>query len=282
MTEEQNNQQVQPEQESNSPAPLNDVDKIRQMTGEETMESEVSSIPFLKFNGDPKDPNGGKFLLSTGQKDEEGNNLYEELGTTIKGVILRVRKKLQTGLDDKIKKTSEEFDGLNENDVTLYDAQGNEETRTSVPTLRNKYPNLKIVNILYVYLIDRDQIYKMFVSSGSFRPLTEYLSSFKDAKTGQKDTVLRYETIFSSQDAYGSNNRPYKQMTFAKGEVVGNWEPIWAKLQETNDIIQRTAQKNQEVLPKEGEYSQEPTTPQNNTTQSSTNKEIDVDNISFT
>ena len=221
-----------------------EIRQMREITGETTISMETMKVPYIHFNGQAGFPTSGKFSSIVG-KDDKGKNALIEIGDTISAVILRVRKILQTGMDDKQELYTREFDSYQDK-IDLYDRnqKGVKETGW-YNVLKLKY-NLKLNNILYIFY--ENAIYKLRVSGGSLNSLWTYLQSF-----GNNDTTLKYLTVFNSIDTKSDKGLPYKQMTITRGEPTPDWKMIWENLKMLDKSISKTAVKHSELLeaPKE-------------------------------
>lgn len=225
---------------------LDEVNEMRIITGETGMANEGTRLPYLDFNGKP---DGGKYSKVIG-KDDQNKNILESIGETIEGVIIRVRKVIQTGLDTKQKLYSSEFDNYNEQ-IDVYDRS---DTKNPIYTgtyyeLTEKYRGiLKLQNVIYLFLPTDSQIYKLRVTGGSLSNFWNYLRQFTRDKEGKNDTVLKYITRFGSMNAVSQMGLPYKQMTFEKVGETPQWKEIWQELKNLNTMISTTANKNKNLL----------------------------------
>jgi len=221
------------------PIKLDEIEKIRDLTGESTIAMEGMNIPWLNFNGQA---DGGKYSKSTDERDANRKIIKEEIGDTMEGVIVRIRKALKTGIESKRNLYTREFDGFNEV-IDVYESGSRDvEYSGTYQELKANYPELRLTNVVYVYY--EGQLWKLTVSSGSLSPLWDYLKQFKG------DTVLRYITVFGSKDEVSQKTSlAFKQMTFEKGEPTPDWKKIWGALQKFNSTLSSTAVKKAKMLP---------------------------------
>jgi len=234
--EVQNYQETKPD----TPPTPEELEEMRRLTGEKTFEKESTSLPYLGFNADKKDQEkGGYFFKPTGEKDEKGNNVMQKIGKEMAGVIIKVRKKIESPYESKEKHYSNEFDGYNEN-IELQD--GNNKNKTlivgSYQDIKSSFPDIKLKNVLYIYSDQDQQVYKMDVRSGSLSSLWDYLKKFdvRSEELGAKDTVMRYITKFSWHIISG-NAGEYIQMTFQNIGVYSQWKKLYEEVRKVNDII---------------------------------------------
>lgn len=223
-----------------------EVSEMRIITGETGIANEGTRLPYLDFNGKP---DGGQYSKIIG-KDDKNKSILEPMGETIEGVIVRIRKIVQTGLDSKQKLYSSEFDNYNEQ-IDIYDRMDTKNpiyTGTYYKIMEQYKGVLKLQNVIYLFLPEETQIYKIRVTGGSLSNFWGYLRQFTRDNTGKKDTILKYITRFGSMDAISQMGLPYKQMTFEKVGETPQWKEIWQELKNLNVAISTTAVKNINLL----------------------------------
>ena len=223
-----------------------EINSMRIVTGETSMANEGSRLPYLDFNGRP---DGGIYSKVVG-KDDKNKSILEPIGETVEGVIVRIRKVVQTGLDSKQKLYSSEFDNYTEQ-IDVYDRSDTKNpvyTGTYHEIIEKYHGELRLQNVIYLFLAEETQIYKMRVTGGSLSNFWNYLRQFTVDKTGKKDTILKYITRFGSINAVSQNGLPYKQMTFEKVGETPQWKEIWQELESLNAILSTTAIKKVHLL----------------------------------
>lgn len=231
------------ENQSLVPSP-DEVIQMRNLTGETQTAMDGGGVPFISLHGQTGKDISGHFLKSTG-KDEKGKTQYEDLGASIQGVIIRVRKSCQTKMDAKRSLYTYEFDNKNE-ELELFERGSKQPIdKGNYYQLSASYPELKFGQVLYLFLSTEEKVYKLGVGGGSLNNLWTYLKVFSD----KKETVLRYITNFSSQEAMNPQNFPYMQMTFATAGETPDWQKIWNELKMLNSMISSTAYKKADILP---------------------------------
>jgi hypothetical protein len=228
--------------------------QMRDFTGENTMAQESLKLPFIKFDGKPDRATSGHFLLAKG-KNQQGKQEYSDLGDTLEGVIIRVRKAVQTGLDSKRNLYTREFDSYNEM-LDLIDRDTREVIASATYSdLKNQYADLRLSNILYVYSQKQQQVYRLSVGGGSLSNLWAYLEQFNQ---GNK-TVMMVITKFGNQEAKSDKGIFYMQMTFELVSEAENWQMIWGELQKINNALGTPNSKKAKLLEAKAQETPPPT-----------------------
>lgn len=208
-----------------------ELDDIRKFTGESGMIKPVR-VPFLIF-----DARNGMFSKTTPEKDENGKSILENVGQSVTGVIIRMRKQIASSKDTKEKLYSREFEGYNDV-VDLYSRDTKDVIATGTyTTLKDRFGKKAVKLNEVVYMFFEEQLLKLSVKGTSLAPLWEYASSF-----GKDDTVLRYNTILTSVDDSNEFGE-FKVLKFTKGEPVADWRKLWNELKVLDASISSTAVK---------------------------------------
>lgn len=165
-------------------------------------------LTYINFNG-----RDGVFNKTTGEKDEDGKSIKEEIGDSFTACILMMRNranKFDPQHPDKNMR-SDEFDNMQE-EITIKDNDGKPIESGNYAKLKMKY-DIGLEKILYLISPDTEKIAKMTVRGSSLVSLFNYTKFFKD------DCFSRFITKFGCKDAK-NNYGEFKVMTFEKCDTM--------------------------------------------------------------
>jgi hypothetical protein len=170
----------------------------------------------IKFNGDT-----GEYVLRKvlSEKGEDGKYPTQELGKTIRGVILKMRWRLAKYEENKPSILTSEYDSKSKDTVVVF---GSGE-KGNAAAIKERYA-LSSQRVLYIYIPGKNEIMRLIVKasalSGDKNPnkemgLFEYVDSFNQ----ENDFMHEYVTVFSGVKREDPNPRKnYFAMTFATGD----------------------------------------------------------------
>lgn len=184
------------------------IDVVRQMTGEFGINDNPNKLKWINFSGKE-----GKYTI----KDNDEVKEIGVDGLSITGTIFKVTKKVQSDMESEHNVRSDEFSDMG--NITIIDDVTKEVKETGAyEDLKVKY-DLKLLNILYMYVEELGIYAKLQIGGSSLGNLWDYLGSF-----GSKDTVARYTTKFGVDSGEFVTKKgmkvTYYKTTFTRGELV--------------------------------------------------------------
>jgi len=210
------------------------IELVRQLTGEYGINDNPNKLKWINFSG--KD---GNYTFKEGDE-------VQVIGTAITGTIFKVTKKVQSDMNSEHNVRSNEFASME--DITILDGKtGDVKESGNYIDLKPKY-DLKLLNILYLYVAELDRYCKLQIGGASLGGLWDYLGSF-----GSKDTVARWVTNFGVEEAEFKDKKglkvKYFKATFTKGaEVTSDKLPgILAELSKVNIELSSVVEKKLEL-----------------------------------
>lgn len=169
------------------------------------------NIKFVSFNG--KD---GIYFMSTGQKNEAGKTIKENLGAGYQGIVLKNRNRVNVynPKNPLAAFRSEEFDNTQNEVIRVYNGNSQLVGQGTYKDLKLKIPGLTLEKVLYIKEVEGDGIVKLSVGGTSIKPWFDYLKTF-----AADDTSIRYITIFGAEPK-SNEFGDFHIMKFSKGETV--------------------------------------------------------------
>lgn len=213
------------------------IDLIRKMTGEYGAQ-DMSTLPqYINFSG--KD---GNYAEKVGED-------YIEIGKEIHGTIFKVTKKVQTAMGSKTASVNVRSGEVNDtSNLELVDIVSKDVIATGdYMDLKDEY-DLKLSNVLYMYLEEMDTYVRLEIKGSSLGNLWKYLQGF-----GKNDTVARWKTKFGVDKAEFTDDTgmkiKYYKATFARdGEVEKEkLQGILDELAKTQQALGATIEKKLEL-----------------------------------
>lgn len=190
------------------------IAQARALSGENFVGSRPQ-FPTIKFMGRSSQYGEiGKFYLL--EKNVDGNLGSSLIGDSVDVTILRVRKMLDNGGSEEKRVFSYEFESTAPGQMIVMKAGRGEAFQISYQDARQKYPDLKYIEVLYVAYAGK--LCKMKVSGGSLGNLFSYFQAFP-----YNDTFMRYITKLSSESVKHSQG-DYAAMVFTRGDIDQNFE----------------------------------------------------------
>lgn len=217
-----------------------EINRLRALTGEQNVVTSTGGVPFMNFDGQPGKETSGKFFLPTGGQNEDGTREMSETGSTVQGVIVRIRKRLETPMNAKNHHRTPEFD--DDNGVIQLLEDGEVILEGTKEELQSHSPELKLKNVIYFYLNEKKAVYRLLVPGGSLMNLWDYLKEFSK----ENDTTLRWVTEIGGNKIKNKTGFEYFQMTFKRLEEAENWKEIAEELSKLEEIIRKTAEEKEE------------------------------------
>lgn len=251
-----------------------EIDKIRTLTGEKEMENKNTKFNWMRFNGQLGATDSGIFQIPNGV-DVSGNTAYKILGETFTGIILKITNKLKTGLGKGDLETDEFNSYFDE--VSLYEKQDykNPIDSGNKTELQQKYPELKLINVAYVFI--EGTIYKLTINGGSLSPFWKYLSGFSSKNSeGVKESCIMYNTVFGRIKEKNTQGLEYYQVTFKRGEFNKDFGLMADELIKINSRFNK--EEDPDLLIEAGHPEVEPT---NEELAKGGDQEIQAENIPF-
>jgi hypothetical protein len=192
--------------------------RLRQNSGEGL---KVGNFKYVSCNGKT-----GKFTF--GSKDEKGKATKTEIGNTYKGIVLKIRKRVNAfdGKDPTRTFSSDEFDDMNNEPIKVFNGLKQLVGDGSYRDLKKTVSGISMENVLYIKEEGEDRVVKLSVGGASLSKWFDYLKTFE-----AWDTSARYETIFGTTLAKHDVFGEYYQMTFERGKQENLEECI--KLQDS-------------------------------------------------
>jgi hypothetical protein len=213
-----------------------ELNEIREFTGESSLMPNINKIPFIQFDGKT-----GMFSKVDGGKDANGKNILTPIGNELIGTIIRVRKQISSAKSSVLKVYSNEFNSYSDV-IDIYDRAANNLIATaSYSQLQEKYGKevIKLSEIVYIFF--EEKLWRMSVKGTSLNPLWDYLRSF-----GENDTVLRYATHMTSY-ANKNDQGDFMVMKFAKGAAIGNVSELWADIKKLQGTFSPSAKQQKKL-----------------------------------
>jgi len=187
-------------------------DDLIKMSGEEFIKQRPKYVlPIIRFNG-----REGMFYLF--RKDEEGNYLKVKLGEKIQGTVLKVRRSF-IGWGKDYGLFSNEHNNWKDK-MTLFERREGKVSMVDVGTsveLRPKYPELKMVQVLYFLLEPKKEVVKLLVKGKGLQNLFNFWDEF-----GQNEHVYQYLLEIRAE--------------IEKGRLGEYYYPSFARLREVDDM----------------------------------------------
>ncbi|MBS1516623.1 MAG: hypothetical protein JSS91_00890 [Bacteroidetes bacterium] len=178
-------------------------------------------LPTLKF-----DAQAGKFLKSTGEKDEEGKPIYEELTEQIEFHILTTRKMVQTDYNSETFLYSREFQ---DSYVELFNENKQVVMKGFYKDLKANNPNLKFIQVLYVMYEGKP--YRFKLAGSKLQNLFPYLSSFVN------DSPALWLTVATKGQQLTNGAVKYFELLFERGEKITDQKLIVSRVNDINMYI---------------------------------------------
>lgn len=229
-------------------------EEMKRMLGQ----NESQGQAFLKLNEVQMSGDDGHFYLREVLTRKEGEKAEKiDLGTEIKGVILRMRWKLSKYKEEASGGTfisSTEYDNKNTDEVTIYP----DKEKGSVPNLKQRYA-LATQRVIYYYLPERNETVRFVVKSSAMTNennpkekdgaimtmgLFEYQASLGDLLLNEVITLAK--GIYR-EDPNGNKRKNYYATIFENAGTVEDYEKMAALTEEiygktTKDATRSTAE----------------------------------------
>lgn len=209
-----------------------DLDEMAEMSDEKnTKTAPRFSLASLKING----KEGGYYktvLLENGdlKLDDDGKSLLEEIKNP-SGIILRPRKSFQFIGADRQLFTNEGGNTPN----SLFSVFEKKETKKGFSVqmifkgtpaqLKEKFPQMKMVQIIYFLLDKPNELVKLKVKGMSLGKLFDYWKEF-----GSNEHLFQFRTILGEEKQKNQFGK-FVVSTFKKGEAIKDLAPIKENLE---------------------------------------------------
>lgn len=188
-----------------------DNEELARMSGESEVRQVRYVVPVLKFNGSTN-----AWTKLTQDKDNQFNS--EELEAAPEVVFLKLRRTLQSyekAEGGGIRTYSNEHNSRSDH-LTLFERRpGTQKAKMidqgSVDELRNRYPNLRLKQ--NVYVLYNDDVLKVGIRGKSLGSLFEYLQSFEKG-----EHMHQFITKLDSHEETNEGGLTYYVMDFVKGK----------------------------------------------------------------
>ena len=189
--------------------PVN-LDELAALSGETTVKQVKYVVPVLKFNG-----NTGEIAIL--KPDGQGNFTPEPKGTTVQGVILKIRRtftafeKIPGG---SIRYFTNEHNSFKDK-LTLFERSKDDRKprmiqEGSIKEMRESYPNLRLRQNLY--FLYNGEVVKLGVRGKSLSSLFDYYKEF-----GPKEHLFQFVTKITSHQEEAEGGISYFVMDFERG-----------------------------------------------------------------
>ncbi len=207
-----------------------DINKMARMSGERS-EAPRYELPIVRLDG-----REGKFYKIV--KDEGSSETQKiELAGVIKGTPLKFRRVLNSFTDEvsfftnehntwkDIVTLFERREGKNGSKIQMVDT-------ASVGELREKYQDLKMVQIIY-FLEENGEIVKLQVKGKGLSNLFEFMKEMKDESKGHMFEYLLSIGIKEEEGKLGT----FYSMTFETDKKIEKLDDVAAKMEEVSSKL---------------------------------------------
>ena len=214
------------------------------LSGEvEVKRPEKFEVPTIKLDG--RGTEGIFYKIEVPQN--KGEDLEKkDLGDKVKGTILKIRRTLNAYSKQAILFTNQHNSWKDE--VVLFEyADGKTRMldKGSVPTIREKYPELRVRQVLYFLTYPDNEIVKFIIKGKGLSSLFDFYKEF------EKDEHLFEYVIEVGATKQEGELGDYYFTTFRKVDLVDDLELVANKIKEVAEKIESTedfyAEKKQEI-----------------------------------
>lgn len=213
--------------------------KLNQATG---FNEGMPFFPHLKFDGGE-----GMWKEETDEKDQDNKPVYKDLAPVIEFQIITTRVMVQSKFETEPRFYSRE---TQDNHFELLDNDGNVVRSDNYQELKNAFPNIVYIKVLYVYYNGKP--YRVKLSGSKLTNLFAYQNQFRN------DNPACYLTKAGQGQKLKKGAVSYYELTFAKSKALTDWAMIAERVNGINEYLtiynQSKAKKN--VIPAVEDYSQ--------------------------
>lgn len=204
--------------------------ELEELSGEQEVKNRPRyNVPIVRFQG-----RDGKFLKKI--FDEEGNRQEIDLGKSIQGVMLKVRRMfLAWGKDYRL--FTNEHNSWKDK-ILLFEGKKTEKGIITqvidmglISDLRKKYPELKMRQLIYFLLQPTNEIVKLQIKGKGLSNLFDYWATFKP-----NEHIFQYVTQIKAQEER-SNLGSYMAPVFGRLKEVDDLDLIANKIKEVASKI---------------------------------------------
>lgn len=204
--------------------------ELEELSGEQEVKQRPRyDVPVVRFQGKE-----GRFLKQI--IDEKGNRQEIDLGESIQGVMLKIRRMfLAWGKDYRL--FTNEHNSWRDK-VLLFEGKKTEEGISIqaidvglISDLRKKYPELKMRQLIYFLLEPNNEIVKLQIKGKGLSNLFDYWKGFKP-----DEHIFQYVTQIQTQQEE-SPLGPYMTPVFGRLKEVDDIELIASKIREVANKI---------------------------------------------
>lgn len=204
------------------------IDKLSEMSGERFSKPPRITYPYLKFNG-----NTGLFTKLS--RNQDGSLKAIAVKEPVKGVILRIRRRLQFKNKDT-SLYSNEHDSPRE-ELALFERKKGTGTKTigtgNNQAMREKYPDLKVQKILYMMV--GKEVLRFPIKTTALKSLFDYFTKFKS-----DEHLFEYETEIVKHQETGPAGNSYWVLDFKKLDKIDVNKGVASKIQEIANAIEES------------------------------------------
>ncbi len=222
-----------------------DRDKLDELSGDaETRPAPKFVLPSVKLNANKTSGNFFRTVIKNEKLvlDDSGKALLEDMGESIKGVILKVRRTYFEDSADMQTFTNEVGYGKNEK-VSVFckteNTKGGFNTTFvfsgTTAQVKERYPELKMIQIVYFLLEDTNEIVRLKVKGMSLPALFDYFKSFESY-----ERKFEYITEIGRKSMKMTKNGKALEFfvcTFKKGKRVEDLSNVETAIEEVYNKI---------------------------------------------
>lgn len=214
-------------------------EELDKLSGDaETRPAPKYVLPSVKINGKV-----GKFYRTVIEDealklDEDGKALLEEMGKTVKGVILKVRKTYFEDGSDRQLFSNEVGSGKNEKVSVFCKTESvkggyniNHVFSGTPAQVKERYPEISMIQVIYFLLEETGEIVRLKVKGMSLGQLFDYFKSFESNE--RKYEYITELGVKPEKNKFGS----FYVNTFKRGKKVEDLAPVEAAIKEVYEKI---------------------------------------------
>ena len=216
------------------------IQNLRELTGE----GNKSQINTKKIEVDYRksEETYGNFAITEGRKENDKFiKEYKTIGKSFTGVILKGRYMVKGFDKSESKYYSYEFDDFNK-EIVLFSTESRAEIERGLyRDLKDKY---QLDKKLVLYVLYKEEIYRLILSGGTLSFYWEYLRFFTDT------SVSLFVTEFKTSELQTNGNVEYFEISFSQAGLFDQNKAIdlVKKVHEDLELYEQTRDSNAEII----------------------------------